>query len=83
MYECIKLDEQEVTIKMQAKIKQTKMNNKKSNKQSLVQTNKMIPSGVAILSWGDVVWRRRRLVVVPPVRGFVCWERFLDLIIKL
>jgi hypothetical protein len=57
MYGCIKLDvyiyEQEVTIKMQAKIKQTKTNNKQSNKQSLVQPDKVFPSGVAILSRGD------------------------------
>jgi hypothetical protein len=56
MYECIKLDvyiyEQEVTIKMQAKIKQTKTNNKQSNKQGLVQPHKVIPSRVAILSRG-------------------------------
>ena len=87
MYGCIKLDvyiyEQEVTIKMQAKIKQTKTNNKQSNKQSLVQPDKVVPNGVAILSRG-----RRRMATTEATFRDSCvrWcvlERVLDLIIKL
>ena len=46
---------------MRAKIKD-QQKGKQSNKQSLVRPNKVVTSGVVILSRGDVVWRRRRLL---------------------
>jgi hypothetical protein len=52
-------------VKMRTKIKD-QQKGKQLNKQSLVRPNMIVPSGVAILSRGrDVVWRRRRLFVVP------------------
>jgi len=53
-------------VKMRAKIKD-QQKGKQSNKQSLVRPDKVIPSGVAIMSRGDVVCQRRRLVVMPPM----------------
>jgi len=41
-------------IKMQAKIKQNKKIGKQSNKQSLVQPDKVVSCGVTIISRGDI-----------------------------
>jgi len=65
-------------IKIQAKIKQTKTNHKQSNKQSLVQPDKVVPSGVTILSRGA----RRRLAtaeahIVPPDEVLCVGKGFL------
>jgi hypothetical protein len=73
-------------VEMQAKIKD-QQKAKQSNKQSLVWLDKVIPSGVTMLSRGHEPAQCRlattEALIVPPMWGVECWECFLDLIIKL
>jgi hypothetical protein len=66
-------------IKMRAKIKD-QQKDKQSNKQSLVRPDKVVPSGVTILSRGAREPTRRRLatveaLVVPPDEGCCVLKR--------
>jgi len=68
---------------MQAKIKD-QQKGKQSNKQSLVRPNKVsLAESPSYCGGRDVIWWWRRLVSCLLMRGVVCWEGFLELIIKL